>query len=62
VHGSHNAENARDVRRRGTYSISALAHEFALTTRAIRFYEDEACSLRSVADAPGSITSASGCG
>lgn len=24
-----------------TYSISALAHEFALTTRAIRFYEDE---------------------
>ena len=23
-----------------TYSISALAHEFALTTRAIRFYED----------------------
>jgi DNA-binding transcriptional MerR regulator len=24
-----------------TYSISQLAHEFALTTRAIRFYEDE---------------------
>jgi DNA-binding transcriptional MerR regulator len=24
-----------------TYSISALAQEFALTTRAIRFYEDE---------------------
>ncbi|MEO6566837.1 MAG: MerR family DNA-binding transcriptional regulator [Casimicrobiaceae bacterium] len=24
-----------------TYSISELAHEFALTTRAIRFYEDE---------------------
>ncbi len=24
-----------------TYSISDLAHEFALTTRAIRFYEDE---------------------
>lgn len=24
-----------------TYTISALAHEFALTTRAIRFYEDE---------------------
>jgi DNA-binding transcriptional MerR regulator len=24
-----------------TYSISHLAHEFALTTRAIRFYEDE---------------------
>lgn len=28
---------SRDV----TYSISELAHEFALTTRAIRFYEDE---------------------
>ena len=26
---------------RPTYSISELAHEFALTTRAIRFYEDE---------------------
>src|SRR4051794_23301287 len=25
-----------------TYSISDLAHEFALTTRAIRFYEDQA--------------------
>jgi DNA-binding transcriptional MerR regulator len=24
-----------------TYTISALAHEFALTTRAIRYYEDE---------------------
>jgi DNA-binding transcriptional MerR regulator len=24
-----------------TYTISQLAHEFALTTRAIRFYEDE---------------------
>jgi len=24
-----------------TYTISELAHEFALTTRAIRFYEDE---------------------
>ena len=24
-----------------SYSISALAQEFALTTRAIRFYEDE---------------------
>jgi DNA-binding transcriptional MerR regulator len=24
-----------------TYSISDLAHEFALTTRAIRFYEDQ---------------------
>ncbi len=24
-----------------TYTISALAHEFALTTRAIRFYEDQ---------------------
>jgi DNA-binding transcriptional MerR regulator len=28
---------------RGTYSISDLAREFALTTRAIRFYED--CGL-----------------
>ncbi|MBS0321382.1 MAG: MerR family DNA-binding transcriptional regulator [Proteobacteria bacterium] len=27
--------------RAATYSISALAKEFALTTRAIRFYEDE---------------------
>ena len=27
--------------REPTYSISELAHEFALTTRAIRFYEDE---------------------
>src|SRR3954452_8508437 len=25
-----------------TYTISDLAHEFALTTRAIRFYEDQA--------------------
>jgi len=28
---------------RATYTISELAHEFALTTRAIRFYED--CGL-----------------
>ena len=27
--------------RESTYTISDLAHEFALTTRAIRFYEDE---------------------
>lgn len=27
--------------RETTYTISELAHEFALTTRAIRFYEDE---------------------
>jgi DNA-binding transcriptional MerR regulator len=27
--------------REATYTISDLAHEFALTTRAIRFYEDE---------------------
>jgi DNA-binding transcriptional MerR regulator len=27
--------------REPTYTISDLAHEFALTTRAIRFYEDE---------------------
>jgi len=27
--------------REPTYTISELAHEFALTTRAIRFYEDE---------------------
>lgn len=27
--------------REPTYSISDLAHEFALTTRAIRFYEDQ---------------------
>jgi DNA-binding transcriptional MerR regulator len=27
--------------RETTYTISDLAHEFALTTRAIRFYEDE---------------------
>ncbi len=32
----------RGVERSGpTFSISALAQEFALTTRAIRFYEDE---------------------
>ena len=30
---------ATDVER--TYTISDLAHEFALTTRAIRFYEDQ---------------------
>jgi DNA-binding transcriptional MerR regulator len=29
------------VTREPTYSISELAHEFALTTRTIRFYEDE---------------------
>jgi DNA-binding transcriptional MerR regulator len=31
------------VSSRGTYTISELAREFALTTRAIRFYED--CGL-----------------
>ena len=50
--------SARDARRRRaaapeasgrtpTYSISDLAREFALTTRAIRFYED--CGLRRAA-------------
>ena len=33
--------SAAPAAREPTYSISALAHEFALTTRAIRFYEDE---------------------
>ena len=35
--------NRRGAAERGgpTFSISALAQEFALTTRAIRFYEDE---------------------
>jgi DNA-binding transcriptional MerR regulator len=31
----------KDAERGPTYSISDLAQEFALTTRAIRFYEDE---------------------
>jgi hypothetical protein len=29
------------LNRESTYTISDLAREFALTTRAIRFYEDE---------------------
>lgn len=33
--------SAAEPAREPTYSISDLAHEFALTTRAIRFYEDE---------------------
>ena len=36
------SSSRRGVERSGpTFSISALAQEFALTTRAIRFYEDE---------------------
>jgi DNA-binding transcriptional MerR regulator len=35
--------NAATAAARGTYSISDLAREFALTTRTIRFYED--CGL-----------------
>ena len=35
------AKPAADDRAGPTYSISDLAQEFALTTRAIRFYEDE---------------------
>lgn len=39
---SHRASSAAGVPLRGTtYTISDLAREFALTTRAIRFYEDE---------------------
>ena len=34
-------KSAADDRVAPTYSISDLAQEFALTTRAIRFYEDE---------------------
>lgn len=37
AHTAKRAASAADK----TYTISALAHEFALTTRAIRFYEDE---------------------
>jgi DNA-binding transcriptional MerR regulator len=33
--------SATEARTRTTWSISDLAQEFALTTRAIRFYEDE---------------------
>ncbi|MFT7459217.1 MAG: DNA-binding transcriptional MerR regulator [Planctomycetota bacterium] len=35
-------EDSDDVNQEKTYSISELAKEFDLTTRAIRFYEDEA--------------------
>ena len=38
--GSHRPGRAGDSAER-LYTISALAQEFALTTRAIRFYEDE---------------------
>ena len=38
--GSH-PQPAVSERTANTYSISELAQEFALTTRAIRFYEDE---------------------
>lgn len=38
--GGHAKETAAE-RMAVTYSISELAQEFALTTRAIRFYEDE---------------------
>ncbi|MFO1315997.1 MAG: MerR family DNA-binding transcriptional regulator [Burkholderiales bacterium] len=34
-------KTAAQTVREPTYTISQLAHEFALTTRAIRFYEDE---------------------
>ena len=34
-------KSAVPIGREPTYTISQLAHEFALTTRAIRFYEDE---------------------
>ena len=34
-------KSAVPIAREPTYTISQLAHEFALTTRAIRFYEDE---------------------
>ena len=35
------AKRAGSASAEPTYSISDLAHEFALTTRAIRFYEDQ---------------------
>jgi hypothetical protein len=41
-----------------TYSISELAQEFALTTRAIRFYEDE--GLLAPAGAGSRASTASG--
>ncbi|MBK9117911.1 MAG: MerR family DNA-binding transcriptional regulator [Betaproteobacteria bacterium] len=34
-------KSAAPTAREPTYTISQLAHEFALTTRAIRFYEDQ---------------------
>ena len=40
---SRGRETAASTTRAPTYSISELAREFALTTRAIRFYED--CGL-----------------
>lgn len=40
---SATSRNAASPDSRGTYTISELAREFALTTRAIRFYE--ACGL-----------------
>jgi hypothetical protein len=42
-----------------TYSISELAQEFALTTRAIRFYEDEGLLAPGGAGLPGSTANAS---
>lgn len=40
---SATSRNAASEAQRATYTISDLAREFALTTRAIRFYED--CGL-----------------
>jgi DNA-binding transcriptional MerR regulator len=45
MHAARRATAPAAVARPSTYSISELAREFALTTRAIRFYED--CGLLS---------------
>lgn len=43
-----------------TYIIGELATEFGVTTRAIRFYEHQGCSVRSEWDNGGSTTAVSG--
>ncbi len=45
--------------REATYTISQLAGEFALTTRAIRFYEDEGLLAPRRVVRPASTASAS---
>jgi hypothetical protein len=45
-----------------TFSISELAREFDVTTRSIRFYEDQGLLNPTARDRPGSTAVRTGCG